>query len=128
MLVHGRATREQLAQFYQRAICLCCTSENEGFPNVFLEAWSYGLPVISTLDPDEVIAHKGIGRIATDDEELSLAIRKLLASPEQWRSTSRRARYYYLKNHHAESVMPQFESAFLHVIQGGKSDSLETHS
>jgi glycosyltransferase involved in cell wall biosynthesis len=87
---------------------------------VFLEAWSYGLPVVSTLDPDEVIAHKGLGYIATDIEELSLAIRKLLASPEQWRSTSLRARYYYLKNHHAESVMPQLESVLQHAIQKGK--------
>ena len=128
MLVHGRATRKQLVQFYQRAVCLCCTSENEGFPNVFLEAWSYGLPVVSTFDPDDIIGRKGIGYIAKDVEELLLTIRKLLTSPEQWRSTSRRARFYYLKNHHAESVMPQFELAFLQAVRRGRGGGSEAHA
>lgn len=128
LLVHGRVTRKQLAEFYQQAICLCCTSENEGFPNVFLEAWSFGLPIISTFDPDDVIVRTKIGYIAKSVEELSAAIGKLLASPEQWRSMSRRARYYYMKNHHAESILPQFELTFLQVMQGGKSIGLEAHA
>ena len=48
----GRATRKQLENIYLNSSILCCTSLYEGFPNTFLEAWSYGLPVISTIDPD----------------------------------------------------------------------------
>ncbi len=115
--VHGRATHKQLADFYQRAACLCCTSDNEGFPNVFLEAWSYGLPLISTLDPDQIIVREGLGDIAGDTDGLCLAIRKLLGNTEQWRNASEKARHYYLQNHHVESIMPQFEYAFLQVLR-----------
>ena len=128
VVVHGRAMRKQLVEFYQRAVCLCCTSDNEGFPNVFLEAWSYGLPVVSTLDPDGVITRSKIGYIAADVEKLSLTIGKLLDSPVQWKDTSRRARCYYLKNHHAESILPQFELAFLQAVRGRQSETFAANA
>ena len=126
VVVHGRATHKQLAEFYQRASCLCCTSENEGFPNVLLEAWSYGLPIVSTLDPDNVITRTGIGYVGGNVEEVSLAVRRLLASPERWCAMSRRARHYYLQNHHADTIMPQFELAFLQAVQKDTTASLNS--
>jgi len=116
VVVHGRATQSQLAEFYQRAACLCCTSDNEGFPNVFLEAWSYGLPIVSTLDPDGVITRWGLGSVASDTLALSQAIRHLLFSEREWRNASHRARTYYRENHAADGVMPKFEQTFLNVL------------
>lgn len=116
VMVHGRANREQLTGFYQRAGCLCCTSDTEGFPNVFLEAWSYGLPIVSTLDPDDVIRREQLGYVATDDEALVAALRQLLASREEWELLSRRTRAYYLENHHVDAIMPQFEHTLLHAV------------
>ncbi|OGP63586.1 MAG: group 1 glycosyl transferase, partial [Deltaproteobacteria bacterium RBG_13_47_9] len=63
---HGPAAREKVSYFYQKARILCCTSDFEGFPNTFLEAWSYGLPIVSTVDPDNIIAEKGLGKIGKD--------------------------------------------------------------
>lgn len=125
--VHGRATRRQLTEFYQHAVCLCCTSENEGFPNVFLEAWSYGLPIVSAVDPDEIIVRNALGCVAHDVDEFAGAICELLASPKTWRMMSNRARHYYLENHHAENVMPQFEHVLLQAIQKDPGASLRSH-
>jgi len=116
VVVHGRANYLQLADFYQRVACLCCTSDNEGFPNVFLEAWSYGLPIVSTLDPDGVIVRWGLGYVASDTSTLSQSICNLLSSEVNWRSASYSARKYYLENHAADGVMPKFEQAFLNVL------------
>lgn len=50
--LHGRiAERAALAELYRGAALLCCTSSLEGFPNTFLEAWSHGLPVVTTSTP-----------------------------------------------------------------------------
>lgn len=111
--VHGAATPEQISRFYQHAACLCCTSDNEGFPNTFLEAWSHGLPVVSTLDPDCLITEKGMGAVATEVSELAAALRELFLSPHHWQTASKNARQYYLENHAVDRVLPRFEQVFL---------------
>jgi len=123
--VHGPAPRDQVPGFYRRASCLCCTSAFEGFPNTFLEAWSYGLPIVSTFDPDDLIASRGLGVVAEDVPDLARGIRELVASPERWRQASRNARTYYLKNHTVEAVMPQFERVFLDILREGENQEQE---
>ena len=113
--VHGLAARDQVSAFYRRAACLVCTSAFEGFPNTFLEAWSHGLPVVTTFDPDDLIATRGLGVVADDVPGLAAGLRQLLGSPELWQEASRAARRYYLDNHAVEAVMPRFERVFLDV-------------
>jgi glycosyltransferase involved in cell wall biosynthesis len=44
---------------------LICTSPVEGFPNTFIEAWSYGIPVLSLyVDPGNVIQKESLGFVA----------------------------------------------------------------
>jgi len=110
--LHGRVPHTYMHQFYQRAAALICTSRAEGFPNIFLEAWSHGLPIVSTFDPDGIIADHNLGIVAEDVAGLAAGISKLLYSPEQWRIASQSAREYYLQNHSVEKVMVQFEKLF----------------
>ncbi len=114
---HGPALRDQVADFYRRAGCLCSTSDHEGFPNTFLEAWSHGLPVVSRIDPDGLVAERGLGIVGADVPALALALQALLGSPERWRLCSRNARQYYSANHLLEPAMARFERIFLEVSE-----------
>ncbi len=116
ILVSGPASYEQLIQFYRLASCLCSTSEFEGFPNTFLEAWSFGLPLITTFDPDNIIAEKNLGAAASDVAGLAQALRKLFESSNQWKMISNNARKYYVENHSVDRVMPRFEQVFRDVL------------
>jgi len=116
LALHGGMPRERIHGFYDRASLLCCTSEYEGFPNTFLEAWSHGLPVISTFDPDGVIAKHNLGMVAEDIRDMQTAIRSLLASPARYQEISQNARRYFVENHKAGSVLPRFESLFLKTV------------
>ncbi len=110
--VHGGVSRDRITDFYRRAACLCCTSDFEGFPNTFLEAWSHGLPVISTFDPDNLIAERRLGAVAKDAPGLAAELTYLLRSANRWQEASNNARQYYEMNHDAEVVLPRFEQVF----------------
>jgi len=114
--MHGPATRERVSDFYRQAKVMCCTSDFEGFPNTFLEAWSYGLPIVSTFDPDDLIAERGFGRVGKSIGELDVGIRGLLDSPEQWQRASQAAGHFYVEHHMVDNAMTRFGQIFLHVM------------
>lgn len=118
--VHGSIPRAQVGDLYQRASCMCATSDFEGFPNTFLEAWSCGLPLVSTFDPDGLIAGRDLGVTADDVTSLAAGLRGLLTSPDRWRRASENGRRYYLENHTVDAVLPRFEQVFLQCINGRK--------
>jgi len=112
---HGRVARDGVAAFYERADALLCTSEYEGFPNTFLEAWSHGVPTVSTVDPDGLIAEQGLGAHAPDRDGLAAALRRLLGSAALWEQASSRARAYFLDHHALDRSLPRFEALFREV-------------
>lgn len=114
--LHGPIAWDGVWDYYRQAACLCCTSDFEGFPNTFLEAWSQGLPVVSTVDPDDLMACRELGLVSGDVAGLAAAIRRLLESPDLYRRLSLNARQYYLENHTVEIAMPRFERVFLEVL------------
>ena len=118
--VHGMVPREQMPDLYGSVSILCCTSLYEGFPNTFLEAWSHGLPVVSTVDPDNLIATRGLGCAASDASSLVAAIRRLAESNNLWREQSANARRYYSENHAVDTVMRRFELNFIEISKGCK--------
>ncbi|MBN1506426.1 MAG: glycosyltransferase family 4 protein [Sedimentisphaerales bacterium] len=116
VVLHGPAARERVSEFYRNARIMCCTSDYEGFPNTFLEAWSHGLPIVSTIDPDSVVVDNHMGVIASDQQGLAQGIRTLLGDSRTWLQASRFARQYHLRNHTVDSVMPRFQKVFREVV------------
>jgi glycosyltransferase involved in cell wall biosynthesis len=117
LTLHGAMPRARMPEFYKRAACLCCTSVLEGFPNTFLEAWSHGLPVVSTFDPDRLIAERRLGMAAEDAAGLAEGIRRLIRSPDEWLQVSARVRSYYVENHTPDAVIPRFVGIFLDALR-----------
>ena len=113
---HGPAVKEQVWDFYKKAKIFLCTSNYEGFPNTFLEAWSCGLPVVSTVDPDNTITQKKLGIIGQDVPRLSEEIRELLKSNVKWETASNNAREYYVQNHAIGGILPRFEQVFHEIV------------
>lgn len=111
----GMVARERMPALYKSAHLFCCTSSYEGFPNTFLEAWSHGLPVVSTFDPDNLINGRGLGVAVKDAAGMVDAIRRLQADSMDWSRMSRAARNQYLENHTLDAVMQRFEGVFMDV-------------
>ena len=113
--VLGRVARQDMGPVYEGATALLCTSAFEGFPNTFLEAWSYGVPVISSVDPDSLIAERRLGSTARTTDEFVAAIRRLAEDPAERAASGRRCREYYLACHEPETALARFADMFVSV-------------
>ena len=115
--MHGYVPPVRIPYMYRSAMLLCCTSAFEGFPNTFLEAWSHGLPVVSTFDPDGIIAERELGIVADDVAGLARGIRRLQESHDLWHRMSENSQKYVREVHSPDVVLPQFEEVLLSAIQ-----------
>jgi glycosyltransferase involved in cell wall biosynthesis len=111
--LRGVIGRHEMSDFYRGALALLCTSEYEGFPNTFLEAWSIGVPVVSTVEPDTLLSRGGLGLVGHTPAELAAALRRLAADEQLWTKTATRCGTYYREHHTVERSMPQFERMLL---------------
>lgn len=106
---HGVLPRERVSPFYDAATILVCTSDFEGFPNTMLESWARGLPVISTFDPDGLIASENLGRVAKLPHDLRKAMTKLIEHTGEWSECSFSARCYFMNHHTVEASADAYE-------------------
>jgi glycosyltransferase involved in cell wall biosynthesis len=74
------------------------------------------LPVVSTFDPDSLIARKKLGLVAKDVVEMGAAINALLSSPARYQEVSQNGRAYFAAHHQADVVLPRFEQLFLETL------------
>ena len=108
----GRVSHEKAQQVISEAAMLLSTSDEEGFPCVFLEAWSSGTPVVSLkIDPDQIIEEKGLGAVSGDVERVSADIRRLLDSPSRRDEMAARCREHVKEAHGEAAVIQAFERA-----------------
>lgn len=85
-----------------KARVLLCTSTYEGFPNTFLQAWSAGIPVISTVDPSGVIKTYQLGVVVSNEAELQAALERVLGDKEYCNNLQQSVKAFFIKNHSAQ--------------------------
>ena len=113
---HGKVGEGVLPKLYQDTRLLVCTSILEGFPTTFLEAWSYGVPVVTTFDPDDVVSNNGLGYVVENVGEMVATINKLLDSRETWRQAAQRSYDYFNQNYTLDAILPEFEKCYTDLI------------
>jgi glycosyltransferase involved in cell wall biosynthesis len=91
---HGAVLYDEVGELFERARVFVNTSDTEGFPNTFLQAWSRGAPVVTFLDPGEIIAREGLGGVVANTGEMAGAVAALATDQTLWEATSARCCRY----------------------------------
>jgi glycosyltransferase involved in cell wall biosynthesis len=103
---HGAVAYRDTGALYSRARVLVNTSDIEGFPNTYLQAWSSGTPVVAFFDPDGVIAREGLGVTVRTPAEMCEAVRRLTSDESEWQAARRRC-LAFVERHYSEDVVLQ---------------------
>ena len=111
---HGPLPYREACALYARARVFVNTSDIEGFPNSYLQAWINGVPVVTLIDPDGVIAQEGLGAAVDAPAHLGAAVARLLEDTAAWDEASRRCRAYMEREYGEDRVM----AAYLETIEG----------
>jgi glycosyltransferase involved in cell wall biosynthesis len=86
---------------FRWAVALVSTSRQEGFPNIFLQAGKYRVPVVSlNVDPDGLFSHSRAGIVCQGSvEQMAGELRRLAAEPGHRALYANRLARYVAENH-----------------------------
>jgi glycosyltransferase involved in cell wall biosynthesis len=119
---HGAVPYLDVGTLFDRARVLANTSDLEGFPNTFLQAWVRGIPVVTMFDPDGVVRSKGLGSSHSTVPEMVTGLDALLRSELMYRRASSSATEFMAKRFNEAQVL----APYLAAIAGPTRPQYET--
>lgn len=109
---HGSVAFREAAELYGRARAFVNTSDVEGFPNTYLQAWASGTPVVAFFDPDGLIAQEGLGIAVRTPEEMVAALRQLTHDESAWTAARARCLAFVESRYSEAQVLQTYLRAF----------------
>lgn len=109
----------EVEQYFAGATVLINTSPLEGFPNTFLQAGKYKVPILSyQVDPDDYITTWNCGVVANGDDAIMQDALLRLRDDNIWRDSLGENHYrYVVNNHNLVDKMMELENHFRSLLQ-----------
>ncbi len=109
---HGALPYAETSALYGRARVFVNSSEMEGFPNTYLQAWASGTPVVAFFDPDGLIARHGLGAAVRTQAEMLDAIRTLSQDEGAWSAARARCLAFIERCYGEDATLQQYLQVF----------------
>ena len=110
----GAVPYHEVNDYFLRSRLFVNTSDSEGYPNSFLQAWVRGVPVVSFFDPDGLIDANRLGAVPEDIDDMAASLSVLLADDGDRREIGRVAREFVQANYGPDAV----SGAYLALLGG----------
>lgn len=86
------------------------TSTYEGFPNIFLQGWSRGIPTVGFVDTrSRDTEGRPLYDVVEDVEQAAAAVARMMSDDAAWEEASRRVLAHYREHHSLEAVVGVYE-------------------
>ncbi len=109
---HGQIPYHDVNEYFARSRVFVNTSDIEGFPNSYLQAWARGTPVVAFFDPDGLIAREGLGFAVRDLEEMRARIVELTSDRASWLAASARCIAFMRREFDEDRILAPYLAAF----------------
>lgn len=101
---YGYLNYSESINFIAHSKVTVSTSMAEGFPNIFLQAWYFQIPVISYVDPNKSISKFGLGKLFTNLPDLEEAAIALMNDQNLYATFVENISSYFNEHHGAEKA------------------------
>jgi glycosyltransferase involved in cell wall biosynthesis len=106
--------RDVGAAFDGASVCLN-TSDYEGLPNTFMQAWLRGIPTLSFVRPES--APGVTGTLACDDlDHMALRLQRLTGDRAVWAAASQASQRHFKAHHTMEAAVTRYLEVFDRVL------------
>jgi len=109
----GAVPYSEVNSYFSRAKLFLNTSDSEGFPNSFLQAWVRNVPVVSFFDPDGFIESHKLGISVDSQNDFEAALQGLLADDERL-EIGARARQFVIDRYSSQAIVREYEKLMRH--------------
>lgn len=105
----GVVAYHDINAYFLRSKLFVNTSDWEGFPNSFLQAWIRKVPVLSFFDPDGLIASEGLGAVPSTLNEMAASCDEILGDDKKLESIGATSEKFALENYSPVAVATEYE-------------------
>ncbi len=111
----------EIDSYYRRAKVFVSTSESEGFPNTFIEACNYAVPILSLkVDPDGFINRYNCGITCDNDWQRLVDSLKTMLQEQRYLELGRNARKYVEEHHDLTKIIREYKTVFMQLAESLK--------
>lgn len=110
--IYGHLPFYEADALFDRACLFVNTSTQEGFPNTFLQAWSRGVPVLSFVNPDNLLTELGLGVVANNYDDMSQKLDYIIKKSD-YANWSEKIYKTYLHNFYSLNAIRKFEKILI---------------
>lgn len=108
---------EEAERHFDQAKLLVNTSDSEGFPNTFLQAWARGVPAVSFFDAG--VEMDGVVDLVTSMRAANDAIRRLIDDRNYYAERSACCQAYFIKHHSLAAIALKYAGFFSSLYDNG---------
>lgn len=107
----GYVPFDEVGGHYDGASVFVSTSDMEGFPNTFLQAWIRGVPTVSFVSPEVMRGQTGT-IVCSDNADMAARVASLTSNNEAWHGASESCRNHFTRIHSVDAVLQSYRELF----------------